>query len=143
MKKGIYSKTPWPCACLWRCNTNWTHPCGDCERPPPLLREPDGYVLNWTPDGGFPEDVIEAAGLGAPAPTAPKDMVENPGHYTHGAIEVWDAIIAWGLDFPCGNVIKYVARHEHKGAPLEDLRKARQYLNRKIEELEKDQSHEQ
>jgi hypothetical protein len=33
-------------------------------------------------------------------------------------------------------VIKYVARAEHKGAELQDLKKAQWYLNREIEKME-------
>ena len=60
------------------------------------------------------------------------DNVNHPSHYTFGGIEVIDAIEAWQLGFHAGNVIKYVARHEHKNG-LEDLRKAAWYLNRLIE----------
>lgn len=63
-------------------------------------------------------------------------MVNSPPHYNVG-IETSDAIISWGLDFCLGNVVKYVSRCAHKGKKLEDLKKAQWYLNRKIEELEK------
>jgi hypothetical protein len=62
--------------------------------------------------------------------------INHPQHYTYGAIEVIDAIEAWGLDFHLGNVVKYVARSEHKGNQLKDLKKAQWYLNRKISKLE-------
>jgi len=67
-----------------------------------------------------------------PADTQP-DTVEHPRHYTFGGIEVIDAIEAWELGFHLGNVVKYVARAAHKGCFLEDLRKARWYLDRRIE----------
>lgn len=60
------------------------------------------------------------------------DTVDQPEHYTHSKIEVWDAIGEWGLNYYLGNVIKYVARADHKGKPLEDLRKARAYLDKEI-----------
>jgi hypothetical protein len=57
-------------------------------------------------------------------------------HYKALDIQPWDAIHAWGLCFFAGNVIKYVARHKAKGG-VEDLRKARHYLDKLIEiELE-------
>jgi hypothetical protein len=62
--------------------------------------------------------------------------VDHPSHYNCGNIEVIDAIEEWNLGFHDGNVVKYVARHRHKGKPLEDLRKARWYLDRLIEKLE-------
>jgi len=60
------------------------------------------------------------------------DRVNHPAHYNAGGVEVIDAIEAWGLGFNLGNVIKYVARAEHKGATVEDLRKAAWYLDREI-----------
>lgn len=67
------------------------------------------------------------------------DQVNHPSHYTHGNIEVIDAIEDWKLGFHEGNVVKYVARAGHKGGPekqIEDLKKAAWYLNRRIEQLE-------
>lgn len=43
------------------------------------------------------------------------------------------AMEAWGLGFNLGNVVKYVARAEHKGQPVEDLEIARWYLDREIQ----------
>ena len=67
---------------------------------------------------------------------ARREAINHPPHYNQGKIEVIDVIEDWGLDFHAGNVIKYVARHKHKGKALEDLRKARFYLDRLIEGLE-------
>ena len=64
---------------------------------------------------------------------AQREAVNHPPHYNQGNIEVIDAIEDWGLDFNAGNVVKYVARHQHKAEPLEDLKKARWYLDRLIE----------
>lgn len=64
------------------------------------------------------------------------DPVDHPAHYTFGAIEVIDAIEDWNLGFHEGNVVRYVARARHKGRELEDLRKARWYLDRRISRLE-------
>jgi len=63
------------------------------------------------------------------------DKVNHPDHYNAGPVEVIDAIEAWGFGpgFCAGNAIKYIARHEHKGKPVEDLEKARWYLDRLIE----------
>ena len=68
--------------------------------------------------------------------TEKKEMVNHPSHYNQGGIEVIDAIEDWGLNFCEGNVIKYVARHRHKSEPLEDLRKAKWYLERLIMSIE-------
>ena len=63
--------------------------------------------------------------------------VNHPSHYNMGAIEVIDAIEDWGLSFNLGNAVKYIARAEHKGTPLKDLKKALWYVNREIALLEK------
>ena len=64
------------------------------------------------------------------------DKINHPKHYTAGNIEVYDFIEAWNLDFACGNVIKYVARAPYKGTHLEDLKKAKWYLEKAIERQE-------
>jgi len=68
----------------------------------------------------------------------PADPINNPSHYTHGGIEVLDYIEAKGLDkdFHLANVIKYVSRAGYKINKLEDLKKARFYLDRRIKLLE-------
>ena len=64
--------------------------------------------------------------------------VNHPKHYNTGKIEVIDAIEEWQLGFCDGNVIKYVARHKFKGRPLEDLKKAKWYLERLIQQYEQE-----
>ena len=59
------------------------------------------------------------------------EKVEHPGHYNKG-IEVWDFIISHDLNFMEGNVVKYVVRHRLKNG-IEDLKKARFYLDKLIE----------
>ena len=62
-----------------------------------------------------------------------KEMVQHPDHYNiPGSIEVIDFIESWSLDFNEGNVVKYVTRHRHKSDALEDLKKARFYIDRLI-----------
>lgn len=62
-----------------------------------------------------------------------KDMVNHPPHYNKGSIEIIDFIQDWNLDFITGNIIKYVTRSPYKNNPLEDLEKAKFYLDRLIE----------
>lgn len=64
------------------------------------------------------------------------DMVNSPPHYTFGKFEVIDVLEDWQLDFCLANAVKYIARHAHKGNPLQDLLKARWYLERAIAKLE-------
>lgn len=64
------------------------------------------------------------------------DPVNHPAHYTTGKIEVLDFIEDQKCGYLDGQVIKYVSRYRHKGKPLEDLQKARFYLDRLIDAIE-------
>lgn len=66
----------------------------------------------------------------------PDDLVNHPPHYNTGKIEVIDVIEGWGLDFCLGNTVKYIARAKHKGKEIEDLKKAKWYLDKEVEILE-------
>ena len=60
----------------------------------------------------------------------------RPSHYHRDSgHEVLEVIEAWGLGFILGNVVKYVARAGRKGDELTDLKKAREYLDRRITKL--------
>lgn len=69
------------------------------------------------------------------------DMVAHPPHYNQGGIECIDAIKSatvgkTGIEAVCvANVIKYCWRYEEKNG-VEDVKKARWYLDRLIKELE-------
>jgi hypothetical protein len=68
------------------------------------------------------------------------DNVNHPPHYNQGSIEVIDYIQdqltpEQFTGFIVGNVIKYASRARHKGG-LEDLKKARWYLDRLIQQSE-------
>lgn len=65
------------------------------------------------------------------------DPVNSPAHYTAGGIETIDYIEAKQLNYHLGNVVKYVSRAGKKSEVLEDLKKARWYLEREIQRLEK------
>ena len=63
------------------------------------------------------------------------DVVNSPEHYRQGGIEAIDAIQASMTreEFKGhlkANCMKYLWRYRHKGKPVEDLRKARWYLDR-------------
>lgn len=60
------------------------------------------------------------------------DNVNHPAHYKVGGIETIDFIEAKKLSYNLGNVVKYITRADHKGNAIEDLQKARWYLNREI-----------
>lgn len=67
------------------------------------------------------------------------EAVNHPQHYG-GADNVYEAIKvieAWSLGFCLGNAVKYISRAGKKGDALEDLKKARWYLDREISNREK------
>lgn len=65
------------------------------------------------------------------------DAVNNPQHYCINNLEVIDVIDTYARNnYYRGNVIKYVCRADYKGSKLQDLKKARWYLDREISELD-------
>lgn len=72
-------------------------------------------------------------------PKDSSDAVDHPSYY-QGKIEAIDFIEDKHLNFNLGNCIKYIARcHlKHKDNPVEDLKKARWYLDREIGNMEKE-----
>lgn len=83
-------------------------------------------------------DTLEKTKAKAEAAEKPKkEAVNHPDHYNVGGIETIDFIEAKGLDFCLGNVVKYITRADHKGNKLQDLKKARWYLDHEIQALEK------
>ena len=68
------------------------------------------------------------------------DMVNSPPHYNKAGIECIQAIAAAtdtdGFQYYLqGNIIKYLWRYRYKDKPLEDLEKAKWYLDKLIEEV--------
>lgn len=70
-----------------------------------------------------------------------KDAVDHPDHYNNGAIECIEYLkdnMSWQgfTGYLEGNCKKYLHRWRYKKKPIEDLKKARWYLDRLIKELE-------
>jgi hypothetical protein len=65
------------------------------------------------------------------------DAVNHPAHYNAGKLEPIEVIEDWKLGFSLGNAVKYIARAPYKGSELEDLKKARWYIDRHIQQLER------
>jgi len=67
------------------------------------------------------------------------DMVNSPPHYNKAGIECIDAIAAATGDgyehYLQGNIMKYLWRYRYKNG-TEDLKKAKWYLDKLIEEVE-------
>jgi hypothetical protein len=85
-------------------------------------------------------DVIGNAGRAHLPAFQDNDPVNHPGHYTTGKIEVWDFIVDKNLNFLRGNVVKYVVRAGEKDpkTELQDLEKARAYIDREIKRVKHD-----
>jgi hypothetical protein len=65
------------------------------------------------------------------------ETVDHPSHYGGDTVyETIKVIEAWGLGFCLGNAIKYISRAGRKGDAIEDLKKARWYIDREIARLE-------
>ena len=103
--------------------------CAACEYP--------GITTSDMPIGTKPTNYAPAVLVGYPETTF--DAVSHPSHYTEGRqYEPRKVIHDWGLNFNLGNAVKYISRAGRKGDALEDLKKARQYLDFEIEEMEKE-----
>ncbi|MCY0941892.1 DUF3310 domain-containing protein [Streptomyces antarcticus] len=85
------------------------------------------------------EDEIEP--ISAPVSDGGDPAVDHPSHYTWlpDGLEVID--LTEHLNFSRGNAVKYLCRAGHKGAAteLEDLKKARWYIDREIRRISKEQ----
>jgi hypothetical protein len=66
-----------------------------------------------------------------------QEEIKKPTRYNKkGKLECWDVIIDQEMNFLEGNIYKYVWRYKEKNG-IEDLKKARVYLDKLISEVEK------
>lgn len=67
------------------------------------------------------------------------EKVNHPEHYNKGKIEVIDYIEDQDMNFNLGNAIKYISRAglKNKSTTIEDLEKAKWYIQREIDRLNK------
>lgn len=106
-----------------------------------IIREDNGY--KWT------DEMFEGLANATPSITKrinDKNNVLNglansdaikPDYYQFHGYDVFDIADYFGLGFPLGNALKYILRHKDETKRLEDLKKARQCLDRAIELMEK------
>jgi len=66
------------------------------------------------------------------------EQVNHPKHYggKDNPYETIKVILAWELGFCLGNTVKYISRAGKKDDCLQELKKARWYLDREIKEME-------
>ena len=96
-------------------------------------------------NGGYRDGLATALTVlqqcaGEQGTTAADESVDHPAHYggdgnAYEAIRVIEAM-GDGPAFCRGNAIKYLARYGKKGTPLDDLKKARWYVDRLISQIE-------
>lgn len=116
---------PSPCR---NCGAETRHyPCSYCGWSPPR----DVIITEKAEEAR--QRVTEQADL-----SSPSEAVDHPAHYggEDNPYEVIKVIEAWGLSFNLGNTVKYIGRHDSKDDPLQDLKKARWYLDREIARME-------
>lgn len=64
--------------------------------------------------------------------------VDHPAHYCYSKYEPKDVIRGWGLNFNLGSAVKYIARAGRKDDIVQDLEKAKKFLEFEIEALKLD-----
>lgn len=114
----------------------WPKYCPECLPKYSKVPKKKEVVLSLAPKKEK-EVVLSLAHMVSKTLEEPKkeDVINHPSHYTRGKIEVIDFIEDQQLPYHLGNVIKYIARAGYKGDKLEDLKKARWYLDRYINEV--------
>lgn len=67
--------------------------------------------------------------------------IKKPKHYCFSKYEPRKVIREWGLNFNLGNTLKYIVRAGRKtdNTKLEDLLKAREYLDFEIEAIQEEE----
>ncbi len=63
------------------------------------------------------------------------DLVNNPPHYNQHPAGIECIDVVEHLPFNVGSAIKYLWRADYKGSQLEDLQKARWYIDRELKRL--------
>lgn len=69
-----------------------------------------------------------------------KEDIVNPKRYTQNKLECWDFWVKAGLDPLIASAVKYVWRYKYKNG-IEDLKKAKVFLEKAIKEERKDNIH--
>lgn len=98
------------------------------------------YKKYWEGKAQKPRDVVKITGIDRDVEegevVSTEDLINHPAHYAEGREhEPIDVIIDWNLNYAEGNIVKYISRWRRKGG-VEDLKKARFYINKLIESEE-------
>ncbi|MFH8346764.1 DUF3310 domain-containing protein [Streptomyces sp. NPDC018045] len=102
-------------------------------------QEPGRRLLNETKSLPMGIDTMDAHKVMKAALSSTQEVdlrrnaVESPSHYTNHPSGVECIEIVKHMNFPIGNAIKYLWRAGLKGDAIEDLQKARQYIDIEID----------
>lgn len=66
------------------------------------------------------------------------DIVKHPAHYCYSDYEPKDVIRAWRLNFNLGSAVKYIARAGRKDDILQELNKAKTFIEFEIDAIQKE-----
>ena len=101
----------------------------------PVAKDPD----KWAVDASINKNEALAKEDKTELVMVSKDMVNHPSHYNKG-IETSEYIKSWEMNWNQANVVKYVTRYNLKSKDIniqiQDLMKAKWYLEDLIKELE-------
>jgi hypothetical protein len=93
------------------------------------------YCVDIT--GGYKLTVPHYNVIGLIREDSKLEDIKKPSRYNkRGKLECWDVILDQEMNFLEGNIIKYVWRYKEKNG-IEDLKKAKVYLDKLIAEVEK------
>lgn len=129
-------------------DTNLENACTRCKYLKPLNCDPTGTFCKCTNENykHFKDsifiidcgrcDLYEYDSKTKDETESESDSVKHPSHYCFGKYEPVKVISDWKLNFNLGCVIKYITRAGKKpgNSRLQDLQKAKQYLEFEIEE---------
>ncbi|MFF4952870.1 DUF3310 domain-containing protein [Streptomyces chattanoogensis] len=91
-----------------------------------LLNETKGLAIGIDPYKA--QEVMKASS----PPNSSKSAVKHPPHYTSHPSGIECIEITKHMNFPLGNAIKYLWRADFKGSAIEDLEKAKTYIDIEI-----------
>ncbi|MES9589984.1 DUF3310 domain-containing protein [Streptomyces sp. NPDC094045] len=136
---AIYEGTPYPYEVEFKTSG------GLCFAPEELARTPEQNpgrrMLDETQGLSFGVDALEAHKVMKQAVSSTSkvvvrhDSVERPGHYTSHPSGIECIEITKHMNFALGNAVKYIWRAGLKDDAIQDLEKARQYIDIEIKRL--------
>lgn len=87
----------------------------------------------------FRESPMSGSCIGVDPQNVQREAVNHPDHYNANPSGVEAIDVIEHMTFNVGNAVKYLWRADHKGKQIEDLKKARWYIDREIQRLEKEE----